>query len=421
MYGYEQLCFMQEEIRKVMDIIKAEFVVTTPMFLGAASAGANKQPECADGIRGASVKGALRATYRALNWSRIRKSATDDTQALHQLHAEEAAIFGSAVKDKKGGQAQFLLRVQNMEAAQQKQQAITDSALHYLLGMGLYEAKNKSIARDHIPAETTFKLELALKPSLSKAQKQQLQETLLFWGLTGGLGSRARKGFGSVSITSLEWLGKKIDLPTTVQEYKAKLQSLVGKDLVDGLAPLTAFSNQTKMQLSGSNNDALVLLKHHGTQMGVYRGFGFNGKTLGQKAEANFDNDRQWVYKLSKENANVNYLPQRSVFGLPHPAYYKNIDFNVKIDAETGRRASPLFAHIHQFPNGLYILLHTLYVSQFLPEQTKVLIDSEFGKDRRAVKAQGYTLNNLDNRVDWSVLDTFLQRFNPTTEDVIYG
>ena len=412
MYGYEQLCFMQEEIRKVMDIIKAEFVVTTPMFLGAASAGANKQPECADGIRGASVKGALRATYRALNWSRIRNSATDDTQALHQLHAEEAAIFGSAVKDKKGGQAQFLLRVQNMEAAQQKQQAITDSALHYLLGMGLYEAKNKSIARDHIPAETTFKLELALKPSLSKAQKQQLQETLLFWGLTGGLGSRARKGFGSVSITSLERLGKKIDLPTTVQEYKAKLQSLVGTDLVDGLAPLTAFSNQTRMQISGIDKDVFRLLKSHGRQMALYRGYGRNGRVLGEAAEQNFRGDHNWAYALNQRQADTNYLPARAVFGLPHSYFLSGASFNLSVEAATGRRASPLFAHLHRLPDGQHLLLHTLYRGQFLPDQVAVNVDS---------RAQSYTLNNLDNRVDWSVLDTFLQRFNPTTEDVIYG
>ena len=99
-----------------MDIIKAEFVVTTPMFLGAGSTGKDKQPDCADGIRGASVKGALRAAYRALNWSRIRITTDDDNQALHQLHAEEASIFCSAVKDKKGGQAQFLLRVHDGHA-----------------------------------------------------------------------------------------------------------------------------------------------------------------------------------------------------------------------------------------------------------------------------------------------------------------
>lgn len=404
-----------------MDIIKAEFVVTTPMFLGAGSTGKDKQPDCADGIRGASVKGALRAAYRALNWSRIRITTDDDNQALHQLHAEEASIFGSAVKDNKGGQAQFLLRVLDGEAVPEKELAGRSGELEYLLGMGLYDTKSKMMLRDHIPANTVFKLQLVLKSSLSKEQKQQLLDTLLFWGLTGGLGSRARKGFGSISITELEYAGEKLDLPTTANEYKATLKKLVGTDLATGSAPLTAFSNQTKMQISGSNNDALVLLKHHGTQMGVYRGFGFNGKTLGQKAEANFDNDRQWVYKLSKKKADINYLPKRAIFGLPHPAHYKNINFNVTVDADTGRRASPLFAHIHQLPNGLYVLLHTLYVSQFLPEQSKVLIDSEFGKGRNAVKAQEYSLANANTQVDWTVLNTFLQRFNPPTEDVICG
>lgn len=397
-----------------MDIIKADFVVTTPMFLGAGSAGAGKQPDCADTIRGSSIKGALRAAYRALNWSRVRLAAGNDEQALRQLHADEAVIFGSAAKDEKGGQASFLLRVKSSEIKPQREISGNSDALKYLLGMGLYHFRN-GMLRDHIPAETAFILELAIKPSLSLEQKQQLQDCLLFWGLTGGLGSRARKGFGSVSMTSLTVSGKETALPTTKQEYGALLQQLLGKERAPGIAPFTAVSQQTSMQISGEDRNALELLKRHGREMAMYRGYGRNGKTLGQPAEQNFRNDHDWAYALSKREADASYLPKRTVFGLPHPYYLSGANFNVAVDAamrgNSTRRASPLFAHVHRLPNGQHLLLHTLYRSQFLPDSLDVQVKT---------KAQSYTLSSVDKKIDWSVLDRFLDRFT-NREVIIHG
>ena len=151
--------------------------------------------------------------------------------------------------------------------------------------------------------------------------------------------------------------------------------------------------------------------------MALYRGYGRKNndglaKVLGETAEQNFTTDHDWAYALSERRADVNYLPRRAVFGLPHPYYLSGANFNLSVEAATGRRTSPLFAHAHRFPDGQHLLLHTLFRGQFLPNQVTIKVES---------RAQKYTLNNVDNRVDWTVLDTFLQRFNPSTEDVIYG
>lgn len=394
-----------------MDILKAECVVVTPMFLGAASRTGGNAPDCADGIRGASVKGALRAVFRALNWSRIRQMAATDDQALHLLHTEEAAIFGSAAKDNRGGQARFLLRVHEASATPQKEIAGKNSALDYLLGMGLYHFRD-GMLRDHIPADTSFKLELALKPSLSKQQRQQLKDTLLFWGLMGGLGSRVRKGFGSVSLVSLHDSQGEIPLPSTVEEFKSCVRNLLGTDLVEGQAPFTAFTRATRMQISASGKNALDLLKRHADEMGMYRGYGRDHKTFKKPAEKNFQQDHDWAYDLSKGKADKNYLPKRAVFGLPHPYFLSGAGFKVEVEAATGRRASPLMAHIHRLPSGEHLLVHTVYRSQFLPESVEVQVNT---------KAQSYRLKQIDQKIDWDVLDTFLSRFKPTAGDVIHG
>src|SRR5690606_38227140 len=185
-----------------MELIAGRFRVVTPMFLGDAGSGDSSGPACAESIRGASVKGALRAAFRALNWSRVRAAHHSDDAALKALHHEESELFGSAASDNKSsGQARFLLRVKSENFATSHDIPGRSAEIEYLLGLGLFRGK---MARDHVSSDTEFSLELAIKPQVTSAQKEQLLDTLKLFGLLGNLGSRARKGFGSVSLLSLK-------------------------------------------------------------------------------------------------------------------------------------------------------------------------------------------------------------------------
>lgn len=393
-----------------MKLIKATFVVVTPMFLGDGDMG------CAQSIRGASIKGALRAHFRALNWSRIRQANEDNQSALNALHQEEAALFGSAVKDKKGGQASFLLRVKSHEFKPAESFNGCTAPVQYLLGMGLYKPR-QGLLRSHIPADTKFTLELALKPTLSEQQIKQLSDTLLAFGLLGGLGSRSRKGFGSVTIKELEVLGKQYVLPGTTEEYKQSVKALVGEELAIDEPPFTAFSALTTMQISGQQKDAVSLLDKHGKEMGLYRGYGNNAhgeyQVFKQRAEKNFKEDHDWAYDFSQRKEDKTFIPKRSVFGMPHP-YRLGSGTNIRFEPSSGRRASPLFAHIHQLPSGNHLLVHTVYRSEFLPEDISVKAAVAGGRHTRE-----YT--SINEKIDWTVLERFLQRFRPSAEDVIYG
>lgn len=395
-----------------MRLIKAKFEVVTPMFLGESSAGG--EIRCAESIRGASIKGALRAHFRALNWSRLRNAHSSDQDALNALHKEEADVFGAAVKDKKGGQASFLLRVKSEPITPEKNFNGCTAPVQYLLGMGLYHFRN-GLLREHIPVGTTFWLELALKPSVSEQQTEQLRNALLAFGLLGGLGSRARKGFGSVSITKLAINGEAQALPKTAGEYSAAVKKLIGDNLIDKLPPFTAFSSFTHLQVSGKEKNAVSLLAKHGQEMGLYRGYGNNHsgayQVFEQKAEQNFKQDHDWAYDLVSDKADQHFIPQRTVFGLPHP-YRLGNGANVRFEPETGRRASPLFAHVHRLPDGTHLLVHTVYRSEFLPHGVR--LEALANRNSR-------TYVRVDEKIDWTVLERFLQRFRPSTEDVIYG
>jgi len=396
-----------------MRIIKAKFEVVTPMFLGESPLD-KETTLCANEIRGASVKGALRAHFRALNWSRIRNASASNDSALKALHKEEADIFGSAVKEGKGGQASFLLRVKSGEIKVGKDLPNNSPEVQYLLGMGIYNFK-LGMLRDHIPAGTLFELELVVKPSLSNTQIAQIKDTLLAFGLLGGLGSRARKGFGSVSILSLSDNGENVSIPSTLSEYKDAVKSLVGSGLTDELPPLTAFSKHTKLQVSAVEKDAMGLLKKHGYEMGRYRGYGRNDrgthKVFGEQALQLFKDDHDWVYDFDKRKETPSFVPKRTVFGLPHP-YFTSSGIKLSFEPKNGRRASPLFAHVHKLGDGGYALVHTVFHSEFLPNSVSVIAKSRNNK-------RDYS--NMNEKVDWTVLDEYLQRFNPKAEDVIYG
>lgn len=98
---------------KKPEVIEATYRIVTPMFIG----DANQQ---ATGITAASIKGALRFWWRALNWGRVREECENDVEALKTLHEEEAELFGSSAYDNKQrrkegkqsvGQSKVLLHV----------------------------------------------------------------------------------------------------------------------------------------------------------------------------------------------------------------------------------------------------------------------------------------------------------------------
>ena len=385
-----------------MNTLEAEFRVITPMFLGGAD------PTRADTVRPASVKGALRFWWRALNWSRwLEASSHHEVEALKHLHAQEARLFGISAGDADGGQGIFLLQVarQTVSIADQPFKPLESGQL-YLLGQGLATFKNgNSCLRSAIREGGEFTVKLIFRPGTSAADVTQIGDALLLFGLLGALGSRARHGLGSVAITS--WTGSQ-KLPKSIDDYKLQMHSLLQKTNAVGDPPFTAFSRKSRIDISAENKDVFKLLNSVGVEQQMYRSYGQNGKVNGKPSERLFSGDHDLILDATNGNR-TEQAPKRAVFGLPHNYFFSSTrakaDVNYAPDGKDGRRASPLFLHLH--PVGeQFIAVHTLLPAKFLPDAAQIRI--------KAARNTVY----VNPSPDWEVLRTYLNRFNG---EVIHG
>lgn len=381
--------------------LNAKLLVTTPMFIGDGE-------QQTRSIRPPAIKGALRFWWRALNWGRQLKQAQgNEKAALAALHQAEADLFGSAAGQDKGHQARFQLRVESMENGSPVNlpNPGPNDSLGYLLGQGLYNFKT-GVQRPCIPSGATFILTLKEKPGSHKPtakQWEQLEETLWVFGLLGGLGSRARKGLGSIAIQELS--GGSLQAPKSAAEYEQALKTL--RDRLETpasqLPPFTAFSGLCRLDLSAQGTQPLSLLREVGQQQQLYRSWGREEKVLGRPAEQNFGDDHDNALAATRGNRPKN-PPKRAVFGLPHNYFFSSTKGKVDINAPTERRASPLFIHIHQCPDGSSIAVQLLMPAQFLPKGQEKLVYKPGGQ-------RSFEMPFTAEQVDWSVITTYMNRF----------
>lgn len=311
------------------EVTRARFVIVTPMFIGDGD-------QKARAVRPPAVKGALRFWWRALNWDRISQDYGDENDALKALHEQESALFGRATSGKEGGQGQFLLKVTGQSEISDKQKVTSwprngNSACGYI-GYGLWET-NKTPQREALPEDHEFSVELAWKATATETQKGQVRDALRLWGLIGGLGSRARRGFGSVALLVLDDADERVpDLGT----YQLRLQELV-----------KARSQGYDLPLTGACQ---------GVRVGAFGNAG-SGRQALEKLDGQYRELRKSFRGASKVS-----------LGLP-----------LKDQDEKRRRAGPLFMHVHPI-GGSYEALTSFWPGRFHPEYRKSFEDAAFRK-----------------------------------------
>lgn len=355
--------------------LQATYRIVTPMFLGGA------EPEKYAELREPSIKAALRFWWRTIKWAQIRTSLTDNKLALAELHKQEAALFGSAG----GGQSQVLLSIKRpVKTSEVKKGAVFSKVVRpdrpgsRYLGYGVMEAFDSSrkgtnagqLIRPCIDCGAEFTLEIRAHNAIG----QEVIDALKLLGLLGGLGSRARKGYGSLTLVRLEGCGITYQVPIDARGYIAQVKCLLKHNLklIDRSPfhqiPFSAFSNQSRIYLLLERNDPLTVLDDYGCQMQRYRSWGKDGKVNGGLSEENFEDDHAWYYGC---HPNVNFHPRRVVFGLPHNYFGESRGAREVSPEKLDRRASPLWFHVHDYGQGQplrYAGVATVLRSQFLPD-----------------------------------------------------
>ena len=354
----------------------ATYRVVTPMFLG----GADPLQEAE--LRVPSFKGALRFWWRALMmWRGVRE--------VQELHDHENELFGCS--DSKIGQSKVLLRIETVHwpemlksgdilgehggKADITHKVVADGVRY--LGYGLMEAfdgqktEGGRLIRSCISAPSEFRLHVRFNPRATVEDCRQVLGALKLLGLCGCLGSRARRGFGSLTLTNLSGCdGSAWNPPCTISEWESNLNETLGtRTAFAGMAAWTGFvPGQSKVLLvQEAGKMPLEILGRLGRDFVFFRSWGRNGRVLGKESEKRFLGDHDL---MKTQTAQRRGHPKRIVFGLPHN-YGKSPDQHVEPgDPLFDRRASPLFFHIHQSsamvpPIGVLLFLP----SRFLPPE----------------------------------------------------
>ncbi len=388
--------------------IETDFCVSTPLFLAGFDQSAAE-------LRASSIKGVLRFWWRALAWSRL--------QDCTKVREEESELFGSP-----NGQSAVVLNlshqkeVKTVPGGQSRQDWNKPGQIY--LGYGVLDRKgNVESGRAAVEPPASFTLRLLLRPGrVSPAQEEQLIEALIFMGLFGGLGSRSRRAFGSLTLTRLSVDGEeRYTAPRNMKE----LQDLLSQKLQryrTGPAkepPYTAFSPLTKVVLvppGEGRKTASSMMNWLGTEFLQFRSWGRkqgqgHETSAGLPAEQNFPIDHDIAYQawgLGGSRYVSGRHPQRLVFGAPHNYFTRQGERDYKLivqpegasERDETRRASPLLFHIHQLEGenggksgeGAAVGVVAFIPAQFLPDGRKVWIKQPRGDKGSLVPLDTATL-----------------------------
>lgn len=386
--------------------------ITTPMFLGEADA----KSVDAKIFRNASYKGALRFWWRATQWGKFLSEAGRDVRAaLSELHKKEGELFGLASDGENSKQSCVRIR-STIEGAERNSNG-SISSLSYLLGQGLYHFKN-GVLREYISGGDIH-VTLVFDAKAADADIQSVERAAIALGLFGGLGSRSRKGLGSLSLQSITHTDGKEESFIKLSDIETFIGKLDFPEIAE--PPLTALSKASRIVVTGKDSSASRALKAVGDEMQLYRSYGRRNDRSGQHevngkpARQNFKDDHDFVHKALSENKKLISLPERAVFGLPHNYFFGSLKM-AKFDKmdiapkgksrkEKGRRASPLFIHIHALGDG-FVAIQTLLPALFLHKDISVEAEPAKGKEVRGVT---HALQKTDT--DYRVIHNYLDGF----------
>lgn len=330
-------------IQEVSQMHKAKFVIetVTPLFIG----GADQYDIKNEGLRVPSLRGAMRWWYRALLGSRIND--------IKEIYKNESEMFGST--DKK---STIIVRVSPStglkEGSYQKQWNYNIDYLFFS-----FRKTKSNPARPYYDEKSKFTIELLSrdKDSLEKA-------SYLLWLLAhlGSIGSRSRRGAGSLNILSVN---DEFSKPSNV-EFFNKANSW--KEYCQFMSKnLKNISDHFLKGFTDTGTDQFAILNSRTAEIYIKRSD--YTKWLDALNDASM-----WLkeQRMNLKNRNPSN-DLRPFLGLPMKKIKACSDSN-KVE----RRSSPIWIAVARSESGKCFLRMCIFKSQFLPN-----FSGRFTDDRR--------------------------------------
>ena len=378
--------------------ICATYKVTTPMFCG----GAN--PKDAE-FRLPSFKGVLRYWWRALAWSECDGNLSD-------IRKFEDRLFGSTGT----GQSLVSMRLASPPSASvcradevlqvPGMNRVAGDGARYL-GYGVMEAfasgkrgtKAGQLTRSCLGAGFDFTVQMRVSAGSQQHEMDQkllvlLEKALIAVGIFGGVGAKSRKGYGSVSISSLCVDGKQRPVPRSRKDLCERIAALRRQYGSSRFPEYTALSRGSRyLLLTGDTKESLKLLDLVGRELMRFRSWGHKGRLFDGRSEENFEDDRNLMKDVANRRRPSTH-PRRVAFGLPHNYGKQQVGpYGEGLD----RRASPLFIHIHHCEEGPVAVL------SFLPARFLPLLSA-------SIRVGGYHVQQVPEDELYRPINEFLDR-----------
>ncbi len=294
---------------KSIPVITAKYRVVTPMFLSGAD------QDHAE-LRLPSFKGALRFWWRALAAGRF---AND----LQKLRDAEDSLFGST----RTGTSRVRMRLRDESIQTKPQKKFSRNTWQSYIGYGLIDKPGQT-TRAYIQPNSYFTVQLGCS-RCDDAQNLSLRKALIALGLLGGLGSRSRNGWGSITLEGLSGAGEPWAAPTDEATLREEIDRLFNTQAV--LQDWTAVTRDGTYAIGKSHSDSEVA--------------------------------HCWlVQQYQSTIREITDKPRREAFGLPR----------IHAGSNAGeRRASPVLLHVHQVEEQPAIPLAVFLPGKFLEKQNE--------------------------------------------------
>jgi len=208
----------------------------------------------------------------------------------------------------------------------------------------------------------------------TERQKEELRRALILLHLFGGIGSRSRRGWGSVRVEIDE--PTSIGKPSSVEEFDEQLLSLweeVGFEATSQRPRFSAFGPGSRVfrtpAVDGGYGAVLQEFYDRFRVTRLWREF----RDIDQSKIAQQDHDLEWEDMTKRR---VSGLPKRLAFGMPYSPRFRKARQAITYAQESqlggggggvaGRRASPLFLKVHRLANGQHFGTALLLNGTFL-------------------------------------------------------
>lgn len=337
--------------------LKLTFEITSPMFLG----GAESQGE----LRSPSIKGAMRYWYRAINPNGLKM---------------EPLIFGGAGAD--SGQSAFFMDIDKSLKGNKKwndinprrfdNQTNKKSKSNFPLngvsyfGFPFPLKSRNSYAPTYIEPDKSFNLNLFFPKKPHEKTWQGVLASAWLLGHLGSLGSRSRRGFGSISITDWKLESKNEDIINEFKKLPVLSRLSSREDWMD------EFDNTLKIfnKWFDKKREKRIHHPHFGDKfkyqvgkrsfvktdsLGCINEMGVNMQSFRQYYQPDYNNVKDHLEKPYIQNA-----PERASFGLPLKFQYRSLGGKSAVFMpKNGERHGSL---LHMKPVLINDKLHPLYL-----------------------------------------------------------